>query len=45
MNFENSQKVKDLQEKITDFMNAYVYEAEDIYKKQVEEGGRWCILR
>jgi acyl-CoA dehydrogenase len=24
-------------------MNAYVYEAEDIYKKQVEEGGRWCI--
>ena len=43
MNFENSQKVKDLQEKITDFMNAYVYEAEEIYKKQVEEGGRWCI--
>jgi acyl-CoA dehydrogenase len=43
MNFENSQKVKDLQEKITDFMNAYVYKAEDIYKKQVEEGGRWCI--
>ena len=43
MNFENSQKVKDLQQKITDFMNAYVYEAEDIYKKQVEEGGRWCI--
>ena len=43
MNFENSQKVKDLQEKITDFMNAHVYEAEDVYKKQVEEGGRWCI--
>ncbi|MDA0915915.1 MAG: acyl-CoA dehydrogenase family protein [Proteobacteria bacterium] len=43
MDFENSQKVKDLQQKITDFMNAYVYEAEDIYKKQVEEGGRWCI--
>jgi len=43
MNFENSQKVKDLQQKITDFMNAYVYEAEEIYKKQVEEGGRWCI--
>ena len=43
MNFENSQKVRDLQEKITNFMNAYVYEAEDIYKKQVEEGGRWCI--
>ena len=43
MNFENSQKVKDLQEKITNFMNAHVYESEDIYKKQVEEGGRWCI--
>ena len=43
MNFENSQKVKDLQEKITDFMNAYVYESEDIYKRQVEDGGRWCI--
>jgi acyl-CoA dehydrogenase len=43
MNFENSEKVKDLQEKITDFMNAYVYEAEDVYKNQVEEGGRWCI--
>ena len=43
MNFENSQKVKDLQEKITNFMNEHVYESEDIYKKQVEEGGRWCI--
>ena len=43
MNFENSQKVRDLQEKITNFMNEHVYESEDIYKKQVEEGGRWCI--
>ncbi len=43
MNFENSKKVKDLQEKITNFMNEHVYESEDIYKKQVEEGGRWCI--
>ena len=43
MNFENSQKVKDLQEKITNFMNEHVYESEGIYKKQVEEGGRWCI--
>ena len=34
MNFENSQKVKDLQEKITNFMNEHVYESEDIYKKQ-----------
>ena len=43
MNFKNSQKVKDLQDKITNFMNEHVYESEDIYKKQVEEGGRWCI--
>ena len=43
MNFENSEKVKDLQEKITNFMNENVYESEDIYKRQVEEGGRWCI--
>ena len=43
MDFENSQKVKDIQEKITNFMNENVYENEDVYKKQVEEGGRWCI--
>ncbi len=43
MNFENSEKVKDLQEKITNFMNEHVYESEDIYKRQVEEGGRWCV--
>ena len=43
MDFENSQKVKDLQEKITNFMNENVYENEDVYKKQVEGGGRWCI--
>ena len=43
MDFENSQKVKDLQEKVTNFMNENVYENEDVYKKQVEAGGRWCI--
>tara|TARA_B100000524_G_scaffold132490_1_gene65881 strand:- start:2686 stop:3888 length:1203 start_codon:yes stop_codon:yes gene_type:complete len=43
MDFENSQKVKDLQEKVTNFMNENVYVNEDVYKKQVEEGGRWCI--
>ena len=24
-------------------MNENVYKNEDVYKKQVEEGGRWCI--
>ncbi len=43
MDFEHSQKVKNLQEKVTNFMNENVYENEDVYKKQVEEGGRWCI--
>ena len=43
MYFEHSDKVKKLQEKLTDFMNENVYKNEDVYKKQVEEGGRWCI--
>ena len=43
MNFDYSDKVKKLQEKLTDFMNENVYKNEDVYKKQVEEGGSWCI--
>ena len=43
MDFEYSQKVKDLQEKVTNFMNENVYENEDVYKNQVEKGARWCI--
>ena len=43
MDFEYSQKVKDLQEKVTNFMNENVYENEDVYKNEVEKGGRWCI--
>ncbi|MDC1210264.1 acyl-CoA dehydrogenase [Pseudomonadota bacterium] len=43
MNFDYSDKVKKLQEKLTDFMNENVYKNEEVYKKQVEEGGRWCI--
>ena len=43
MDFEYSQKVKNLQEKVTNFMNENVYENEDVYKNEVEEGGRWCI--
>jgi acyl-CoA dehydrogenase len=43
MNFDYSDKVKKLQEKLNDFMNENVYKNEDVYKKQVEEGGRWCI--
>ncbi|MDC1133653.1 acyl-CoA dehydrogenase family protein [Alphaproteobacteria bacterium] len=43
MNFEYSDKVKELQDKITNFMNENVYKNEDVYKKQVEDGGRWCV--
>ena len=43
MYFEHSDKVKKLQEKVTDFMNQYVYKNEEVYNKQVGDGGRWCI--
>ena len=43
MNFEYSNKVKDLQEKLTNFMNEHVYKNEFVYKEEVEKGGRWCV--
>ena len=43
MNFEYSNKVKDLQDKLTNFMNEHVYKNEAVYKEQVEKGGRWCV--
>ncbi len=43
MNFEYSNKVKDLQEKLTNFMNEHVYKNESVYKEEVEKGGRWCV--
>ena len=43
MNFEYSNKVKDLQEKLTNFMNEHVYKNEAVYKEEVEKGGRWCV--
>ena len=43
MNFEYSNKVKDLQEKLTNFMNEHVYKNESVYKDEVEKGGRWCV--
>ena len=42
MNFEYSNKVKDLQDKLTNFMNEHVYKNEAVYKEEVEKGGRWC---
>ena len=43
MNFDYSDKVKKLQVKVTDFMNENVYKNEDVYKRQIDEGGRWCV--
>ncbi|MDA0763357.1 MAG: acyl-CoA dehydrogenase family protein [Proteobacteria bacterium] len=43
MDFEYSNKVKKLQEKLTNFMNENVYKNEDVYNNQVEDGGRWCV--
>ena len=43
MNFEYSDKVKELQEKLTNFMNEHVYNNESVYKEEVEKGGRWCV--
>ena len=43
MNFEYSNKVKDLQDKLTNFMNEHVFKNEVVYKEEVEKGGRWCV--
>ena len=43
MNFQYSNKVKDLQDKLTNFMNEHVYKNEAVYKEEVEKGGRWCV--
>ena len=37
MNFEYSNKVKDLQDKLTNFMNEHVYKNEAVYKEEVEK--------
>ncbi len=42
MDFEYSDKVKDLQGRVSDFMDAHVYPNEHVYHEQTEEGGRWC---
>jgi len=42
MDFDYSDKVKDLQSRVTDFMDAHVYPNEEVYAAQTEEGGRWC---
>lgn len=45
MNFEHTQKVKNLEKKLTEFMEKYVYPNESIYKKQLEaQKSRWSEI-
>ena len=41
MNFEYSDKVKQLQQKLSAFMDEHVYPNEKIYHRQIDEGDRW----
>lgn len=45
LDFSYSQKVKDLQEKLTAFMGAYVYPNESVYEQQLnEQESRWSAV-
>ncbi|MES1039334.1 acyl-CoA dehydrogenase [Peribacillus simplex] len=45
MNFEHTQKVKNLEMKLTEFMEKHVYPNESIYKKQLEaQKSRWSEI-
>ena len=41
MNFEYTEKVKDLQKKLLAFMDEYIYPNETVYHQQINEGDRW----
>jgi acyl-CoA dehydrogenase len=41
MNFEYSDKVKDLQKRVQSFMDEHVYPNERLFYRQIEEGDRW----
>jgi acyl-CoA dehydrogenase len=49
MDFSHSEKVRDLQERITQFMDKYVYPAEPLYHKELEEnrraGNPWQVTK
>ncbi|KON68276.1 acyl-CoA dehydrogenase [Peribacillus butanolivorans] len=45
MNFEHTQKVKNLEKKLTEFMEKYVYPNESVYHKQLEkQNSRWSEI-
>lgn len=41
MNFEPSEKVKDLQRRVSASMHQYVYPNEERYEREVCDGDRW----
>jgi len=41
MNFEYSDKVKELQKRLTAFMDEYIYPNEKTYYQQIEQGDHW----
>ena len=41
MNFEYSDKVKDLERRLAAFMNEHVYPNEPVFRQQIAEGDRW----
>ena len=43
MNFEFSDKVIELQNKLTNFMNENVYKNEEVFEEQLNKNGRWTI--
>ena len=43
MDFNPSDKVKDLEKRVRAFMDEYVYPNEQTYENQVEAGGRWSV--
>lgn len=44
MDFNYSEKTKELQAKLTEFMDKYVYDAEEVYERQLNEAdSRWSI--
>lgn len=43
MEFEYSDKVKGLVERVSAFMDEHIYPAEAVYKAQVDEGDRWAV--
>jgi acyl-CoA dehydrogenase len=41
MNFDHSPKIRDLQKRLTAFMEDHVYPSEATYRRQIRDGDRW----